>query len=134
MVACTLACADSATRTPPSARIRASAERRLRSNSYLALRNLSCDWHEGVLVLWGCLPTYYLKQVAQAAVAPLEGVERIENRIRVVPPASRSRQDEAGDGLAEQGRWRSDLDRADSAGADLVTIVPCEEPANAARA
>ena len=40
-----------------------------------------------MLVLRGCLPTYYLKQIAQEAVAPLEGVERIDNRIQVVPTA-----------------------------------------------
>jgi osmotically-inducible protein OsmY len=63
------------------------AERCLRSNSYLALKNISCDWLDGVLVLRGCLPTYYLKQIAQEAVAPLEGVERIDNQIQVVTPA-----------------------------------------------
>jgi osmotically-inducible protein OsmY len=43
-----------------------------------------------VLVLRGCLPTYYLKQVAQEVVAHLEGVEGVENQIQVVPGASRS--------------------------------------------
>jgi osmotically-inducible protein OsmY len=68
------------------------AERCLRSNPYLALKNLSCDWLDGVLVLRGCLPSYYLKQIAQGAVASLEGVERIDNQIQVVTPALRSRQ------------------------------------------
>lgn len=65
------------------------AERCLRSNSYPALRNISCECLNGVLVLRGCVETYYLKQVALAAVAHLEGVERIDNQIRVVTPASR---------------------------------------------
>jgi hypothetical protein len=30
------------------------------------------------------LPTYYLKQIAQAAVASLKGVQRIDNQIQVV--------------------------------------------------
>ena len=68
------------------------AERSLRSNSYLALKNISCDLLDGVLVLRGCLPTYYLKQIAQEVVAHLEGVKRIENRIQVVTPAFPSRQ------------------------------------------
>ena len=45
-----------------------------------------------MLVLRGCLPSYYLKQIAQEAVAALEGVERIDNQIQVVTPASPSRQ------------------------------------------
>ena len=69
------------------------AERCLRSNPYLALKNVSCDLLDGVLVLRGCLPTYYLKQIAQEAVASLEGVERIDNQIRVVTPAFRSGRD-----------------------------------------
>ena len=68
------------------------AERCLRSNPYLALKNITCDWLDGVLVLRGCLPTYYLKQIAQEVVAHLEGVKRIENQIQVVTPAFPSRQ------------------------------------------
>jgi osmotically-inducible protein OsmY len=61
------------------------AESRLRSNPYLALKNISCGYRDGVLVLQGCLPTYYLKQIAQETVSLLEGVERIENQIEVIP-------------------------------------------------
>lgn len=68
------------------------AERCLRSNPYLALKNVSCDWLGGVLVLRGCLPSYYLKQLAQEAVASLKGVARIDNQIQVVTPALPSRQ------------------------------------------
>jgi hypothetical protein len=60
------------------------AERALRSSPYLALRNVACDCQDGVLTLRGCLPTYYLKQVAQAAVARVTGVQRIVNEIEVV--------------------------------------------------
>jgi osmotically-inducible protein OsmY len=60
------------------------AENRLRGNSYLALKNISCDYEGGVLTLRGCVPSYYLKQVAQETVAPLEGVARVENQIAVV--------------------------------------------------
>ena len=63
------------------------AELCLRGASHAALRNLSCEYWNGVLVLRGCVPTYYLKQVAQAAVSRLEGVERIDNQIKVVAPA-----------------------------------------------
>jgi osmotically-inducible protein OsmY len=60
------------------------AENRLRGNSYLALKNISCEFEDGVLTLRGCVPSYYLKQVAQEAVAPLEGAARIVNQIAVV--------------------------------------------------
>jgi hypothetical protein len=69
------------------------AERCLRSNPYLALKNVSCDSRDGVLILRGCLPSYYLKQIAQEAVASPEGVQRIDNQIQVVPPACPSSQD-----------------------------------------
>jgi osmotically-inducible protein OsmY len=60
------------------------AENRLRGNSYLALKNISCEFADGVLTLRGCVPSYYLKQVAQETVAPLEGVARVVNQIAVV--------------------------------------------------
>ncbi len=66
------------------------AERRLRSNPYLALKNVTCEWLGGVLVLRGCLPSYYLKQVAQGVVPRLDGVAAVDNQIHVVTPASRS--------------------------------------------
>jgi hypothetical protein len=73
------------------ARVTELAERCLPSHPYLALHSVSCDYLDGVLVLRGCLPTYYLKQVAQEVVAPLEAVEYIDNQIEVVTPAFRSR-------------------------------------------
>jgi osmotically-inducible protein OsmY len=63
------------------------AESELRRNAYVALKNIACEYREGVLTLNGCLPTYYLKQVAQEAVARLNGVERVDNRIEVVAPS-----------------------------------------------
>ena len=66
-------------------------ERCLHSNPYLALKNVSCDYHNGVLILRGCLPTYYLKQLAQQVVVGLEGVGHIDNQIEVVMSAFPSR-------------------------------------------
>jgi hypothetical protein len=60
------------------------AEKRLRTSRYPALKDISCNYLSGVLILRGCLPTYYLKQVAQVAVAHLEGVVRIDNQILVM--------------------------------------------------
>jgi len=67
------------------------AERALRNSPYLALRNVTCDYQGGVLILRGCLPSYYLKQLAQEAVTDLDEVDRIENQIQVVTPAFRLR-------------------------------------------
>ena len=67
----------------PQAKISELAKRRLHGNSHQALKNISCTYQDGLLVLQGTLPTYYLKQVAQETLARMEGVERIENRIQV---------------------------------------------------
>ena len=75
--------------TPPPPRflgIDRLAERRLRGSSFLALRNVCCEYHEGVMTLRGRLPTYYLKQIAQELVAEVEGVQKVFNRIEVVAP------------------------------------------------
>ena len=75
-------------RRPASASLRPGpkewAEGGLRRNPYQAPRNLSCECREGVLVLRVCLPSYYLKQVAQEVVAPLAGAARIDNQIQVL--------------------------------------------------
>ena len=60
------------------------AESRLRNSSYWALRTLSCEYHDGVLILRGRLPRYYLKQIAQTLVEGLDGVSEIANRVDVV--------------------------------------------------
>jgi osmotically-inducible protein OsmY len=73
--------------TEPSGRVAEQAERCLRCNSYLALKNVSCEYCEGVLTLRGCLPTYYLKQMAQTAVAQIEGVRQVVNQIQVLAPS-----------------------------------------------
>ena len=65
------------------------AEECLRSTPYPTLKRCSCSLLDGVLVLRGCLPTYYLKQVAQEVVASLPGVERIDNQIQVVTAVPR---------------------------------------------
>jgi hypothetical protein len=74
----------------PRPGLRELAEGCLRRNPYLALKNVACEWLGGVLVLWGCLPSYYLKQVAQEVVAHRDGVTAVDNQIQVTTPASRS--------------------------------------------
>ncbi len=69
------------------------AEECLRRDSHLAQKVISCEFLNGVLILRGHLPTYYLKQIAQQAVFHLDGVDRIENQIEVITPACHSRRD-----------------------------------------
>ena len=61
---------------------------RLQHHSYAALHRISCEFHDGVLVLRGRLASYYLKQIAQSAVTRVEGVQRVDNHIEVVRPAA----------------------------------------------
>jgi hypothetical protein len=77
-------------RPDPEAGVQAVAERGLRSSRYSALKHVSCDYRGGVLVLRGCLPTYYLKQMAQEVVAhQFDPAEPLDNQIQVVRPAPR---------------------------------------------
>ncbi len=47
-------------------------------------REIRCDYCDGVLILRGRLPTFYLKQVLQSILNGLPEIERIENRVDVV--------------------------------------------------
>ena len=61
----------------------------LRASAYLSLRKLSCEYHEGVLTIRGQVPTFYLKQLAQACIQTAVRVEEINNQVDVDWPASR---------------------------------------------
>jgi len=58
-------------------------ERHLRGNGFLALRSITCELHQGKLTLCGQVPTYYLKQLAQATASQVEGAEALDNAIAV---------------------------------------------------
>lgn len=59
---------------------------RLQTSGYYYLRALECDCQRGKLVLRGCLPTYYLKQVAQTLASRTPGVESVANEIEIADP------------------------------------------------
>ena len=65
------------------------AQARLCATGYPALRNLRCEYEAGTLTLRGRLPTYYLKQIALAAVVCVEGVQRVLDRLEVHSPVAR---------------------------------------------
>jgi hypothetical protein len=56
---------------------------RLRASHYRALHAVRCDFDRGTLRLRGVLPSYYLKQIAQAVVSELQEVRALDNRIAV---------------------------------------------------
>jgi osmotically-inducible protein OsmY len=55
----------------------------LRRSAYCELREVSCDFSGGVLTLTGRVPSYHLKQLAQAAVADVPGVIAVDNHVEV---------------------------------------------------
>jgi osmotically-inducible protein OsmY len=69
--------------------IEALVEARMRQSGYYELREVSCDFHEGVLTLRGCVTSYHLKQLAQSLALSLEGVEELNNKLEVRPPRPR---------------------------------------------
>lgn len=69
------------------------AQAALRRTSYFELRDVSCEFSGGVLTLRGRVPSYHLKQIAQASVADVPGVVEVHNRVEVVMPR-RSRNSE----------------------------------------
>jgi hypothetical protein len=56
----------------------------LRASSHDAIRQLQCEFREGVLTIIGRLPSYHQKQVVLSTVSKIDGVERIDIRIDVI--------------------------------------------------
>jgi hypothetical protein len=59
------------------------AQAALRRSPYYELHNIVCEFSGGILTLRGRVPTYYLKQLAQATIADLPGVIEVNNRVEV---------------------------------------------------
>jgi hypothetical protein len=56
----------------------------LRRSAYFELHDVACDFSGGILTLRGRVPTYHLKQMAQASVAEVPGVVEVHNRVEVM--------------------------------------------------
>jgi len=69
----------------------AAAGERLRRSGYSAVRDLACEVRDGWLILRGILPSFYLKQVALAAVVDIADVRGVADHVRV---ANRSCRDD----------------------------------------
>ncbi len=55
----------------------------LRDHNVRLSRCVTCEYHEGVLILRGILPSYYLKQIAQTVASKVPAIEQVDNRIEV---------------------------------------------------
>jgi BON domain len=70
-------------KSPPSSVGATVLEQQFRSSPYWSLRQLICVVDRGRVIVRGRLPSYYLKQVAQALAVKTVGVERIRSEIEV---------------------------------------------------
>lgn len=55
----------------------------LRSSGYGSLARLDCQVADGVIVLAGQVPTFFLKQMAQTVVMRIRSAHCIRNNVRV---------------------------------------------------
>ncbi|MGE5192423.1 MAG: BON domain-containing protein [Deltaproteobacteria bacterium] len=53
------------------------------ATGYSALRDIEIEICNGIAVLWGCVPTYHQKQMAQAVAQKVDGVRGIANGVEV---------------------------------------------------
>ena len=50
----------------------------------IAVKNVVCEYEDGVLFLRGQVPSYYHKQLIQEAVIGIKGVAQVKNEVEVV--------------------------------------------------
>jgi len=70
--------------------VAALCQQKLNASHYADLRQVVCHFHEGMLTMRGTVSTYYMKQLAYAAVRDVPGAESIVDRIEVAQPKSPS--------------------------------------------
>ncbi len=78
---------DRKTGVESSVDIEEQARVRLQHSQYRAIRRVTCRFDSGVLTLEGHVPTFHYKQLAQTAVAHMDGVSQIINEIEVDAPS-----------------------------------------------
>ena len=67
-----------------SDQVAAAARDRILHQPHLAAQRIWCELNEQTLFLYGQVPSFYIKQLAQAAVAGLDGVDQVVNEIEVL--------------------------------------------------
>ena len=68
--------------------ITTAAKVRLIANDQTPARSINVDTQNGVVTLFGMVPTETEKRAAEAEVAKVSGVERVRNELQVVPSAA----------------------------------------------
>jgi osmotically-inducible protein OsmY len=68
---------------PLASEVMQAAKDRLQQSPHVALREVTCEFRQGLLVLRGRVPTFYHKQLAQETIAHMEGVVGVINDIEV---------------------------------------------------
>jgi hypothetical protein len=58
-------------------------QQQFQNNAYWSLRQLVCHVDQDRIILRGCVPCYYLKQVAQSLAVKTVGVEHVHCDIEV---------------------------------------------------
>jgi osmotically-inducible protein OsmY len=66
-----------------SSALRDRIDRALGTSGYLPLRNIRVIAEEGRVSLVGRVPTYHMKQIAQATVLSVDGIDAVENDLIV---------------------------------------------------
>jgi osmotically-inducible protein OsmY len=61
--------------------------RALGATGYGPLRGIELTVHARLVILGGLVPSYYLKQIAQAAALAVPGVHRVHNDLTVTRPS-----------------------------------------------
>jgi osmotically-inducible protein OsmY len=69
---------------------------RLRRSGHPYLRGVACEFSEGVLLLSGTVPTFYLKQVAQELACRTPGIDEVRNGLYVTGSAHQPARPAAG--------------------------------------
>lgn len=65
-------------------RLEREVTKRLKSSGYSSLASLECEVEHGTLTLYGTVPTYYLKQLAQHYAGKADEIKMIQNHVAVV--------------------------------------------------
>jgi osmotically-inducible protein OsmY len=69
---------------PDSKNTAEQAKKRILHQPHLTMQRLWCEFDRGQLYLRGQVPSFYFKQLAQEAVADIDGVLQVVNEIEVV--------------------------------------------------
>jgi hypothetical protein len=86
--------------------IEAEAERRLQQSLYPEMRCVLCSFRHGILTLYGVVPTFHVRQIAQELVQGLEGIEIIDDQlvVKAKEESSTSCSGATSDGVGSTGR------------------------------